>query len=277
MNLMGLTDENIPTETDGSDWSCPIPMEDLEVFCAASNHMFVRQLRCEGVADGFIHKEKFDKALDDILCDQYSQCDCVAHKKLSQNIPETDAEDIKQIIRTPPLLCQATGNNYAVALLQQLFKKMKLPMFRATSGSAGGVSYVLLCENIQYSFRGVPDYLVHKDLFGAGRVLVATGEIQSTSRPDIQNSIYGIGSLLNNLEFGDEAGPILCITMFKKKSATLSVAKRAPPKHAGLPEVVGTVSLKYLVSPSPMDLDTISGLKTFATRIYHAFKCIYIL
>ena len=68
---------------------------------------------------------------------------------------------------------------------------------------------------------------MHKDVFGAGHILVATGEIQSTNRPDVQNSIYGIGALLNS-ECGADT-PIVCITLFKKRSVTISVAKLTPP------------------------------------------------
>ena len=280
MNLMGLTDDCIPTEVDGSDWPCPIPAEDLEIFAAAASHTFVKQLWQVGRADGYVHIGKFDELLDAFFSNgECRQCDCVAHKKLlDRDIPEPDLEDIKQMIRTPPILCQATGNNYAVALLRQLFKAMNLSIFRPMStGSVDGVSYVLLCEKTQYSFRGFPDYVVHNDLFGAGRILVATGEIQPTNRPDVQNSIYGVGSLLNNIEFGTVAGPIVCITLFKKKSATLSIARlrSTTPEEVegtGMQDVVGSVTLKYVVSPSPMDLDTVTGLQNFAARLYYSFN-----
>ena len=110
------------------------------------------------------------------------------------------------------MLTQASRNIFAVALLWRLFKAMGLPTLRPmATGSIGSVSYVQLYENTQYAFRGIPDYVVHKDLFGAGR------EVQSTNRPDVQNSIYGIGSLLTNFELS-ETGPIVCITLFKKKN-----------------------------------------------------------
>ena len=79
---------------------------------------------------------------------------------------------------------------------------------------------MLLCQKTEYLFRGISDYVVHKNLFGAGCIVVATGEVQ---RPDVQNSIYGIGGLLNNMEHGNAAGPIICITFLKTKSATLSI------------------------------------------------------
>ena len=123
-----------------------------------------------------------------------------------------------------------------VTLLRQLFKAMNLPMFRPTkTGSVAGVSYVLLCEKQEYCFRGIPDFVVHndlfgahKDLFGVGRILVSigeiqstnsiffTGEMQSTNRPDVQNSIYGIGALMNSLECGAMASPIVCVVFSRK-------------------------------------------------------------
>ena len=76
---------------------------------------------------------------------------------------------------------------------------------------------------------------------------MATGKIQSTNRPDVQNSICGVGSLLTNFEFGTVTGPIVCITLFKKKSATLSIARLTPEdvEGTGMQDVVGSVTLKY--------------------------------
>ena len=167
MNLMDLTDDCIPTKADGSDWSCPIPVEEPDIFAAASNHSFVKQQWQGGRADGYVHMGNFDAVLDAVSNGECRQCDCVAHEK--SDILEPDSEDIKQMIRTPPILCQASGNNYAVALLRQLFKAMNLPIFIPMStGSVDRVSYVLLCEKTEYSFHGVPYYLVHKRLVWSG-------------------------------------------------------------------------------------------------------------
>ena len=273
MNLMGLTDDRFPTEADGMDWPCPVSSEEVDVFVNASSHLFFQELFKEGVADGFIQKDKLAEAIGRAVQGDYEQCDCAAHRKLlDSTLPESDVEDLKQLIRTPPTLSQATGNMFAVALLRQLFKSMGLPTFRPrATGSVGSVSYVLLHRNNEYSFRGVPDYVVHKDLFGAGHILVATGEVQSTNRPDVQNSIYGVGSLLTNLELCHKTGAIVCVTLFKKKNATLSIARLTPAVGTGIPDVVGSVSLKYVVSPAPMDLDTVGGLKQFATRLHYSF------
>ena len=200
--------------------------------------------------------------LDALCSGERQQYDCVAHQKLCDpTTSEPDLEDLKQLIGTPPILNQATGNSYAVALLRRLFKAMNLPTFRpAMTGSVAGVSYVLLCQQREYCFRGIPDFVMHKDVFGVGHILVATGEIQSTNRPDEQNSIYGIGTLLNSFECGADT-PIVCITLFKKKSATLSVARLTP---AVASNVAGSVTLKYIVSPAPLYLENTASLKDFA-------------
>ena len=64
MHLIGLTDDHRPTEADGSDWPCPISVEELELFAAASSHQFVRQLVQEGKADGYVHTDKLDDLMD---------------------------------------------------------------------------------------------------------------------------------------------------------------------------------------------------------------------
>ena len=42
MHLMGLTDDHRPTKADGSDWPCPVSVEELDLLTAASNHQFFR-------------------------------------------------------------------------------------------------------------------------------------------------------------------------------------------------------------------------------------------
>ena len=133
--------------------------------------------------------------------------------------------------------------------------------FRAErNGMDFAVSYVLLFNNQRYSFRGVPDFIVHKKDVGAGRILVMTGEIQSTNHPAVQNSIYGVGSLMGN----DGRTPILCLAV---QTAQLSVA-RLSEETSDDPNVMGAVSLKYVLNPSPMDLQTVEGVKSLAARLY---------
>ena len=100
MSLIGITDERRPTETDSSDWPCPISADELDVLTAASNHQFFKQLVREGKADGYIHADKIVGAL---CSGKTKQCDCVAHQKLCDlSTSEADLEDLKQLIRTPP-------------------------------------------------------------------------------------------------------------------------------------------------------------------------------
>ena len=112
-------------------------------------------------------------------------------------------------------------------------------------------------------FRSRPDFVLLKADVGAGQFLVSTGEKQSTNHPDVQNSIYAVGSPLES-----NGRPIVCVTMLKSKHAQLSVAKISSLSHATEP-VVGAVSLKYIVSPAPMDLSTLDGMNTFSTRLFH--------
>ena len=67
---------------------------------------------------------------------------------------------------------------------------MNLPFVRVSvGGRMYQVNYVLLHQNKQCSFRGYPNFIVHKDDIRAERILVTTGEIQSTYDPNTQNSI----------------------------------------------------------------------------------------
>ena len=97
MHLMGLTDEHRPIETDGSDWPCPVSVEELDLLIAASNHHFFPQLVQEGRADGYVHSDKIVSFLDALCNGERQQCDCVAHSKLRDlTTSEADLEDIKE-------------------------------------------------------------------------------------------------------------------------------------------------------------------------------------
>ena len=119
-----------------------------------------------------------------------------------------------------------------------------------------GVSYTLLFEQKRYFLWGYPDFIVHKDDIGAGRIHVATGEINN---PAVQNSIYAVGSLLET----------------QCSIVQLSVARPRPVEHedeAG----VGTVSAKYVASLSPLDLRTTKGIKNLAIRLnLQSLSCSY--
>ena len=57
--------------------------------------------------------------------------------------------------------------------------------------------------------------------------------------------------------------------MFETKCAQLLVARLTSRDDCGDDTIVGMVSLKFAVSPSPMDLKTLDGLKVLAARLKH--------
>ena len=262
MQLMGLADPKIEAEGVAS-WQCNIAEDELEVLRTASRHVYVKNLRREGENDGLLLDEALP-GLFGIPSEQVEQCRCAAHQRLELEVSESERDDLKVLIRSTELLTVDSGPNYACSLVRRLFSLMGMPRFKAErSGHDYGVSYVLLFQRKKYAFRGYPDFIVHEEDVGAGRMLVATGEIQSTQNPDVQNSIYAVGCLLKNL---DPSRPILCLIIYKNKCAQLAVA-RLSPGTCEEEEIEGSVSLKYVVSPSPMDLRTAEGIKTLATRL----------
>ena len=218
MKLMGFTDELVP-----EDIPCPVADETLDILTCAASHKYFKSLRKDGVSDGFVHRDKEDDLVQKVACGSYEQCNCSAHHKLlDPSLNVYDREELIELIRSPSKLCQTTENAFTVCLLTQLFKAMNLPKLKVkTSGTVDGISYVLLCNGKEYNimFRGMPDF-VHQEQFGAGRILVGTGEIQLTRHPDVQNAIYGIGHLLNNFLHFEVRQPVVCITILKKNCNT---------------------------------------------------------
>ena len=247
-------------------WQCPISDDVIKMLTMASGHTFCPKVQGEGHNDGYIHTDTL-RTLFGFEAHDITQCHCAAHTFLHHATSETECEDMKALIRSSPTLSSDGGCEYACALLRLLFTHMELPTFRAMkSGQDFGVSYTLLCEKKKYPFRGYPDFVIHKDDIGAGRILVATGEIQSTRRSDVQNSIYAIGSLLNT--YGNR--PLLCSTIYKDKNAQIAVAKLIQSECDEA--VAGAVSLKYVISPSPMDLKSEKGLKDLSTCLFYMLK-----
>ena len=141
----------------------------------------------------------------------------MAHEYLEQEDKTDDNKtNLKTIIRGSSLLTMDSGANYACALLRRIFRAMGLSTLR--SGTEYGVSYTLKCGGSKYAFCGHPDFVVEKEDVGAGCILVATGEVQSTNAPHLQNSIYAIGSPLRD----DGKRPIPCLTIIKSKMAQLT-------------------------------------------------------
>ena len=117
---------------------------------------------------------------------------------------------------------------------------------------------------MEFSFRGHSDFLVHSNDVGASQILVATGEVQSTKSPVLQNGIYAVGHLLNNLHLN--VTKICCITLFKNKSVMLSLAKqdRCEEENEGM---IGRVSFKHVLGTNAMDLTVEAGIEMFAARL----------
>ena len=256
----------------GEGGQCPIADCELQLLATASRHRFFSSIRREEQNDGYIIDEELNQALDSLnapIPSRCDQCDCVAHERIKLTSSEIERDDLKSLIRSDSMKTSDTGCNYAVALLRQLFTRMGMTQFHAErSGSEFGVSYILRCGNEKYPFRGYPDIIVHKEDIGAGRILAATGEIQSTNLPYVQNSIYGIGSLVRN----GGRRPIICITIYNNKSAQLSMARLTSQPDPEREGALGTVSLRFVGNPAALDLTTLEGLKTFSTRLHYTLK-----
>ena len=63
--------------------------------------------------------------------------------------------------------------------------------------------------------------MILEEYYGARQIVISTGEIQSTSDPDMQNSIYAVGSFLTQRKPQDTK-PIICVNLFKDKWASLA-------------------------------------------------------
>ena len=269
MQLFGLVDDCHQTESCSEIWRCPISDMQAELLATAGSHIYMAGAHVEQKTDGYVHVNKVSVASVAVSKPGVYMCDCKAHGFIANaDADQTCVENLKKLIRAPLELDLVTGNDFATGFLMILFHFMRMPQFKVSStGRIEEVSYTLIKNGQKYPFRGIPDYLVHKDLAGADRVIVATGEVQSTNQADVQNSIYGIGKLLETCCTGR---PIICITLFKNKWACLSVArwcKRAPEPTPNF--VHGTVTLKYLQSPNPINLTSPEGVKTFSARLYH--------
>ena len=259
MKLFGLVDGGAQDhECDENEWTCPLPESTAELLAIAADHRFFEQLYQPQATDGLVLLARANEWFG--VQDKSYMCSCVAHQALQRmEVTNPLLDSLKDIIRSPEVLDVVTGYAYAVALLKYLFYSMGLPQFRATeTRRIEEVSYSLLKNDKKYSFRGVPDYMVVKSAAGADQILVATGEVQSTNLPAVQNSIYGIGKLLETVPYGRT--PVLCITLLKTKMAVLSMARWGEG---------GSVSLKFVVSHLPIDLTTPAGIQLFAARLYN--------
>ena len=259
MQLMGLVDNVICEEGEGVEWESSLSDRTATLLMTAGRHRYYPSVRKEGVNDGFLYDEYIDECIGKYygIAADVPQCTCVAHEHLKHG-ERTETQDLVTIIRSASPLTMDSGASYACALLRRIFHAMGLSTLKPErSGGEFGVSYTLECDGSKYVFRGHPDFVVQKDV-GAGRILVATGELQSTNQPHLQNSIYGVASLQRD----NGRRPILALTIFKNKNAQLAVAPTPSQGEA-------VVGFKYVVSPSPMDLNTVDGLKTLAACLSH--------
>lgn len=194
----------------------------------------------------------------------YMQCTCIAHQQLALDHSLNYKRGLRQLLRTAQPLQNDTGLHFAQALLDILFDHLGKPNFVVQkSGSLDGVNYVLWSNDTEYWFRGYPDFSIHYESDTiADRILVIMGEIQSTRDPATQNAIYAVGNLVNTTR-----KELLVLTIFKNKSASTSVArlKDVPPPNPL--KSIGVVTLKYFISPSPLDLTTVSGVQELTHRL----------
>ena len=269
MQLMGLVDDddNISISQPPTDF--PVEDEQLLLLQTAIDHTYYPPHARRGKCDGHY---TYDQLISCVPTDgtEPQQCKCIAHRALfSGTLSERQMDDLKDLIRSPARIASLDeGNEFILALLRRLIHLFKMPYLKVSAAGRGqGVSYVLLHQGKKYCFAGYPDFVRYQDDYGAQRILILTGEIQSTRDADTQNSIYGVGSLLNRLS--EDSTPIICITIFKRKYASLALARLdregCKPNNA-----VGAVSLKYVVSPVPIDL--LSDMKTFAYRLFTLLK-----
>jgi hypothetical protein len=270
MVLMGLIDDDERVSSQFPAFEAPVTDAQFQFLQQAASHDNYPQLYLNGSCDGYYTRDQLSLALDRVGHGEPQQCECSAHAAVfsTEHTVETK-DDIKELIRSPPRLeTQDIGLCFILALLKRLLHIFGMDGFRVVpAGRQYGVSYVLSRNTERFHFRGYPDFVLLEEEFGARQIVVCTGEIQSTSDPDTQNSIYAVG-LLSKL-CSQRIKPILCINLFKEKWASLAIA-RLSQQAGGPPNSVGKVSLKYVCSPSPIDLK--NRLKLFANRLYVQLK-----
>jgi hypothetical protein len=270
MVLMGLIDDDERVSSQFPAFEAPVTDAQFQFLQQAASHDNYPQLYLNGSCDGYYTRDQLSLALDRVGHGEPQQCECSAHAAVfSTEHPVDVKDDIKELIRSPPVLeTQDLGLRFIIALLKRLLSFFGMDGFQVVpAGRQHGVSYVLSKNSERFHFRGYPDFVVLKEQFGARQILVCTGEIQSTSDPDTQNSIYAVGLLLKLCS--QQNRPILCINLFKEKWANLAIA-RLTQQAGGPPNSVGKVSLKYICSSSPINLK--QNLKLFANRLYVQLK-----
>ena len=105
-------------------------------------------------------------------------------------------------------------------------------------------------DDTEYMFKGCPDFTVHfKSDTTANRILMVMGEVQSIRDPMTQNAIYAVGTLSKTPLKG-----IIGVNSIKNKSATTSITRLRAKSPSDPQNALGTVTLKYFMSPHAVDL-----------------------
>ena len=263
LRLMGLI-ENEPISTSDN----PIPLEELQLLAVAGNHIYLDTLNMWGSCDGYIHVDSLNESMKRRLRGDNPSCGCVAHLRVGDPLTPTEEErQLKWLIRAPLELKADSGSKYVIAILQRILSLLQLDYQVEISGSTSEVSYCLLRNGEKHCFRGYPDFLINKeDTVGAGHRLVATGEIQSTDNPHVQNAIYGVGSLKRT-----SATALVVITVLKWKLGLVAIARIDKSNIQNVStNVLERVTLNHVVSPYPASLITVEGLRDFSTRLQFA-------
>lgn len=261
LQIMGVVDEVTFSEVEVDS---PLTQEAANILAVANSHRYSRLLESIPNTDGLYLEEKLEGMMTMWKQNVYQQCNCVAHKELLlEGKPPIYKRHIRQLLRTSTPLQNDTGILFAVSFLELLLTHLGKSNFVAQrSGVQDGVSYVLLANEEEFMFRGYPDFAVrYESETIANRILVVMGEIQSTRDPATQNAIYAIGNLMNT-----SRNELLVLTILKSKSASTSVVRlnNGPSSPAN---VLGVVSLKFFVSPHPVDLTQPKGVADLAYRL----------
>ena len=142
---------------------------------------------------------------------KYEQCGCVAHQELQKAGNHEYKRQLRQLLQT---MAPLQNIAFAVALVHILLGHLGRTDFVAQrSGFMDGVSYVLMYDDTEYTFKGYPDFTVHFESdTNSNRILVVMGEVQSTREPATQNAIYAVCTLSRT-----PLKQLLVLTLLKKQ------------------------------------------------------------
>ena len=123
-------------------------------------------------------------------------CSCAAHSKMIKSgTSRAMKEDLRMMIRSSIPLTDDGGKDFCSAVLQRIlqYAHSEGQLRALSSGSEWTVSFVLLHNTDECSFKGYPDFLICKDSIGARVMVVSCGEMQSDGKdPILQVGIYAL-------------------------------------------------------------------------------------